>query len=141
MFHDLFYHQLVDHDDQHYHKYHHRPDVNVYVMNDVMNVVHVHYDHAHDHDVYDDRMTNEVNDVMDDDFVVVVVVVGVVVAVVVVMVVAGIAVVVAVAVEDVYICHKQNDFHRRNEDDIDYYMTDVLLLFFVIELIVGLNWK
>lgn len=71
-------------------------------------VVHGNRDRAHGHDVYGDRMY-EVNeaDELDVDF--------------------GL---------DAWIGHRQNGFRRRNEDDIDYYKTEVLWLFSVIVLIV-----
>lgn len=106
------YRPLSDRDDRHFRKYLHHPDVNVYEMNDAMNVLHVSHDHVHDYDVYDVQM-NEVNvvDALDVDFVL-----------------------------DVCIFHIQNGFHHRNGDDNVYYMMEVLLQFFV-ELIVDLNWK
>lgn len=97
VYHDRPGHRPFDHDDRHFRKCHPHPDVNAYAKNDAMNVVHAIHDHEHVHDVYDVQMY-EVNvvDGLDDDFVL-----------------------------DVYTFHIQSDFHRRNVDDIDYYMTEV----------------
>lgn len=102
-----------DHGDRHFRKYPLRLDANACAMNDAMNARHAIHDRGHGYDVYDVQM-NEANAVD------------------------------ALGVYfgwDVCTFRKRNGFRRRNVDDTGYCMTEVLLLFSVVELIVDLNWK
>lgn len=102
---------LSDHDDRHSRKYPLRLDANACAMNDVMSGLHAIHGRVRGYDVYGVQM-NAANaaDALDADL--------------------G---------WDVCIFRKRSGFHRRNVDDTGYCMTEVLLLFSVVELIVDLN--